>query len=79
MATRGEKAAEKVMRKLVETCFYEVTSCKYVIPMMSIPALFRAGEETYRAAMALPLTAVEVKAMVTERLTNEVVKVAVKP
>lgn len=70
-------AAERTMRSVVEIAFYKATSFKHVIPMMAIPALYRAGEEAFKACAMLPLSAEETAEIVLARMTTEVEKVAV--
>ena len=75
--TKAEKMAVKVMSKVVETAFYKAANNQHVIPMIAIPALYRAGEETYKACALLPLTAEETATIVLARMIKEVEKVSV--
>ena len=46
--TRAEKAAKKTMDKVVNDAYRKVGN--YVtVPMMSLPAIYKAGEAAYKA------------------------------
>jgi len=76
--TRAEKMAEKVMRKVIETAFYKV-AYGVTIPMMAIPKIFAAGEETYKACEKLGMPAEETAEIVGVRVKATVEEVAVSP
>jgi hypothetical protein len=70
--TRAEKMAKKLMAKVVEAAFYKMLEGRTIDLMRGIPAIYKAGEETYLACGKLPLTAEETKAIV-EHAVNEAI------
>ena len=46
--TRAEKAAKKTMDKAVSDAYRKVGN-RITVPMMSLPAIFRAGEAAFKA------------------------------